>query len=227
MHLFSPTTPEQHENVRERLGNAFALAEDDNEGAGHAAEEEANENEAVEGKSENDQEDQQRFTAARLLDVKSPIVDPSALARLLKAKLSLAGVFRRTQSSPAVNGAPAAGDLCSALPHHVLPADDGSSSLASEPSSPVSAAFSFSSGSGTNSVWLNRRSRSSTTTTYNQDEVDGKAGEHDQMMMVLEKVNARRVIHAEHGEGLNSLEREAIAGMVMRLQRGQLGLVRC
>ena len=46
------------------------------------------------------------------------------------------------------------------------------------------------------------------------------------MKMVLEKVNARRVIHAEHGEGLNSLEQETVEGMVIRLRRGGLGLER-
>lgn len=47
----------------------------------------------------------------------------------------------------------------------------------------------------------------------------------NEVRMVLEKVNARRVIHAEHGGGLNSLEQEALDGRVMRLVRGQLGLV--
>ncbi|KAF9804530.1 hypothetical protein IEO21_09336 [Rhodonia placenta] len=47
-----------------------------------------------------------------------------------------------------------------------------------------------------------------------------------EVKMVLEKVNARRVIHAEHGNGLNSLEEEAVEGFVVRLQAGQLGLVK-
>lgn len=50
--------------------------------------------------------------------------------------------------------------------------------------------------------------------------------EDAEMRMVLEKVNARRVIHAEHGNGLNSLEEEAVDGFVVRLERGALGLRR-
>ncbi|RPD58673.1 FAD/NAD(P)-binding domain-containing protein [Lentinus tigrinus ALCF2SS1-6] len=45
-----------------------------------------------------------------------------------------------------------------------------------------------------------------------------------EIRMVLDKVNARRVIHAEHGNGLNSLEEEAFGGYVLRLKRGELGL---
>ena len=52
----------------------------------------------------------------------------------------------------------------------------------------------------------------------------GEGGD-DELRMVLEKVNARRVIHAEHGEGLNSFEEEPLGGLVVRLVRGKLGLV--
>ncbi|KAF8271874.1 hypothetical protein EI94DRAFT_493683 [Lactarius quietus] len=46
-----------------------------------------------------------------------------------------------------------------------------------------------------------------------------------EMLRVLEKINARRVIHREHS-GLHSLEEEALgAGYRVRLQRGRLGLV--
>jgi len=46
-----------------------------------------------------------------------------------------------------------------------------------------------------------------------------------EMRHVLEKINARRVIHREHS-GLHSLEEEALgAGYRIRLQRGRLGLV--
>ena len=48
----------------------------------------------------------------------------------------------------------------------------------------------------------------------------------DEARMVLGKVNARRVIHAEHGNGLNSLEEEELGGFVLRLRRGELGLRR-
>ncbi|KAI0072427.1 FAD/NAD(P)-binding domain-containing protein [Panus rudis PR-1116 ss-1] len=55
---------------------------------------------------------------------------------------------------------------------------------------------------------------------------DGEEEEESEMKMVLDKVNARKVIHAEHGEGLNSLEQEALNGFVVRLVRGSLGFVR-
>lgn len=42
--------------------------------------------------------------------------------------------------------------------------------------------------------------------------------------MILEKINARRVIHAEYR--LNNLEVEPISGFVMRLERGILGLAK-
>ncbi|KAH9000779.1 FAD/NAD(P)-binding domain-containing protein [Lactarius hatsudake] len=55
----------------------------------------------------------------------------------------------------------------------------------------------------------------------------GSASEETEaeMRRVLEKINARRVIHREHS-GLHSLEEEALgAGYRVRLQRGRLGLV--
>ncbi|KAK7691668.1 hypothetical protein QCA50_005067 [Cerrena zonata] len=63
-----------------------------------------------------------------------------------------------------------------------------------------------------------------------EEEEEGGETEDDEeevseMKMVLDKVNARRVIHAEHG-GLNGLESEAVAGFVVRLVRGDLGLSR-
>ncbi|GBE80947.1 FAD/NAD-P-binding domain-containing protein [Sparassis latifolia] len=45
-----------------------------------------------------------------------------------------------------------------------------------------------------------------------------------EVRMVLDKVNARRIIHSEHGDVLNSLEEEKVDGYVMRLQKGKLGL---
>ena len=57
------------------------------------------------------------------------------------------------------------------------------------------------------------------------DEAQEENEEVSEMKMVLDKVNARRVIHAEHG-GLNGLESETIAGFVVRLVRGDLGLSR-
>lgn len=55
--------------------------------------------------------------------------------------------------------------------------------------------------------------------------------------MILEKINARRVIHSEHGNGVNNFEDEALGGVgihdglvgegfVVKLVRGELGLVK-
>lgn len=52
------------------------------------------------------------------------------------------------------------------------------------------------------------------------------AQQQTELSMVLNKVNARRVIHSEHGNGLNSLEEEELAGYALRLRRGELGLRR-
>ena len=52
---------------------------------------------------------------------------------------------------------------------------------------------------------------------------DAQAAE---IRMVLDKVNARRVIHAEHGDALCNLEEEELGGFALRLERGELGLRR-
>ncbi|KAH9918791.1 uncharacterized protein B0H18DRAFT_661236 [Fomitopsis serialis] len=62
-------------------------------------------------------------------------------------------------------------------------------------------------------------------------ETTGVAGaapgmEDAEVRMVLEKVNARRVIHSEHVDAVNSLEEEAVDGFVVKLERGKLGLRR-
>ena len=77
------------------------------------------------------------------------------------------------------------------------------------PSSPVSAVFSQCSASAVS------------VSSAGEDEAEGG---DEEVRMVLEKVNARRVIHAEHGGGMNSLESEAVGGLVVRLERGRLGL---
>jgi hypothetical protein len=52
------------------------------------------------------------------------------------------------------------------------------------------------------------------------------------MRRILEKVNARRLIHSEHGNGVSNFEDEplggsgASGGFVARLERGKLGLTR-
>jgi hypothetical protein len=55
-------------------------------------------------------------------------------------------------------------------------------------------------------------------------EIGSVAEAEAEMQRVLERINARRVIHREHN-GLHSLEEESLgAGYRMRLQRGRLGL---
>jgi len=60
---------------------------------------------------------------------------------------------------------------------------------------------------------------------------DVERGEWD-MKTILEKVNARRAIHSEHGNGVHNFEDEPLGqsgtdrGWVARLDRGRLGLVR-
>jgi hypothetical protein len=57
-------------------------------------------------------------------------------------------------------------------------------------------------------------------------EICSAAEAEAEMQRILERINARRVIHREHN-GLHSLEEESLgAGYRMRLQRGRLGLVR-
>ncbi|EIN06722.1 FAD/NAD(P)-binding domain-containing protein [Punctularia strigosozonata HHB-11173 SS5] len=53
-----------------------------------------------------------------------------------------------------------------------------------------------------------------------------KMGEEDEdTVLVLEKVNARRFVHKDHG-GISNFEDEPLSGWAARLQRGTLGLVK-
>ena len=54
----------------------------------------------------------------------------------------------------------------------------------------------------------------------------GDARQQAEIRNVLGKVNARRIVHAEYGNGLNTLEAEDFDGYVLRLKKGQLGLQR-
>ena len=194
VHLFSPTTPEQHEAVRRKLSEAV-LPEESSE---HEDEDR--------GRTRAEPTDTQatRGLAERLMDVRAPIVDPSALAKLIRSKLSL---FRRSSSTSVSS----VSSHLSLLSTSSLP----SAGASSAPSTPVSEIFSMGTSTSTSS-----RARSVSSASEGDDE-----GDDDEVKMVLDKVNARRVIHAEHGEGLNSLEQEALGGLVVRLVRGQLGLV--
>ncbi|KAJ7668518.1 FAD binding domain-containing protein [Mycena polygramma] len=53
---------------------------------------------------------------------------------------------------------------------------------------------------------------------------DRSASEVAETRMVLNKINARRVVHAEYA--INNFESEPIAGYVVRLEKGRLGLTR-
>lgn len=197
--LFSPTTPEQHESVRRKLSEAM-LSEHDEDAYTHDT--------ASHARQRTDSPDLQanRGLAERLMDVRAPIVDPGALARLLRSKLTL---FRRN-SSASVSSVRSSTSACSSpsFPHSLVMPSARSCGSYTGPSSPVSDVFSI----GARSV--------SSASEPDGDDCPGD----DEVRMVLDKVNARRVIHAEHAEGLNCLEQEALGGRVMRLVRGELGL---
>ena len=100
------------------------------------------------------------------------------------------------------------------------------SSNGSPPASPVSATFSFLSSISSSSFG---ESGAAFSESLGESEVGGGGGggeEDSEVKMVLEKVNARRVIHAEFSRGVHSLEQEAVGGMLIRLKRGELGLRR-
>ncbi|KAJ7076866.1 FAD binding domain-containing protein [Mycena belliarum] len=61
----------------------------------------------------------------------------------------------------------------------------------------------------------------SRTKLFNRDR---SASEVSETRMVLTKINARRVMHSEYA--INNFESEPIAGYVVRLERGRLGLAR-
>lgn len=229
VHLFSPTTPEQHESVRRQLlasqwdwpneadehdDGRFGLVQTQARDGDRSKQHEGTTH-TMETLGKQKDGNNAKATAERLLDVKSPIIDPSALAKLLRSRLpSLPGVFRRTDSSSSTCSSisVSGGRLFPTLSSLSL-----SSSSSSSPSSPVSAVFSMMSTASVGSM-------GSVGLVEPPEVADG--GADDEVKMVLDKVNARRVIHAEHGEGLNSLEQEAVGGLVIRLERGRLGLVR-
>ncbi|KAI0751654.1 FAD/NAD-P-binding domain-containing protein [Daedaleopsis nitida] len=55
-------------------------------------------------------------------------------------------------------------------------------------------------------------------------QASGGAQSQAEIRTVLNKVNARRLVHAEYGNELNSLEAEDFEGYVLRLKKGVLGL---
>ncbi|KAI0769406.1 FAD/NAD-P-binding domain-containing protein [Trametes elegans] len=142
VHLFDPTTPEQHESVRRKLELASGLVGTPPRELPCALRPELD------------------ADPARLLDVRAPVVDPIQLERLLRHQLQLQ------------EGTPASPRIPAAIPEGAV------------------------------------------------------ESQRSEIKMVLDKVNARRVIHSEHGNALNSLEEEELAGYALRLERGQLGLRR-
>ncbi|KAI0743665.1 hypothetical protein C8Q80DRAFT_855359 [Daedaleopsis nitida] len=168
VHLFDPTTPEQHESVRRKLEvmTGFSIP------VPHTPDSPTS---AVKTTLEPD--------VARLFDVRAPVVDPAQLDRLLRQQLQVQ-VDDDDHRSPAPSAPPS--------PHSPHPPH-----LPHSPRIPPAI-----------------------------PETHGRAADPQQteIRMVLDKVNARRVIHAEHGHGLNSLEEEDLGGLVLRLKRGELGL---
>ncbi|KAJ6497752.1 hypothetical protein C8R45DRAFT_984123 [Mycena sanguinolenta] len=68
------------------------------------------------------------------------------------------------------------------------------------------------------------RSSAPPSTTIRLSNRERSASEVAETRMVLHKINARRVVHAEYA--INNFESEAIAGYVVRLEKGRLGLTR-
>jgi len=61
----------------------------------------------------------------------------------------------------------------------------------------------------------------------NEDQDQGNSSDTEkaaETRMVLNKINARRVVHPEYA--INNLEQEPLAGYVVKLERGKLGLVK-
>lgn len=189
VNIFSPTTPEQHESVRRKILES------------HWVPDEHDEHDEPADSTPEAEVDVSAKTASRLLDIRSPIIDPSSLTRLLKSRLS---IFTRTNSSSSIKSVKSV-----------------ASSNGSPPASPVSATFSFLSS-------ISSSSFGESGAAFSEGVADSDAdGEDDsEVKMVLEKVNARRVIHAEFSQGVHSLEQEAVGGMLIRLKRGELGLRR-
>lgn len=250
VNLFNPTTPEQHESVRQKLqesarwpfGFDMGLDERDDD----AEVEDSNGTEAgatTEGRehrtrshsgalssTDSDQDANATPTSERLLDVRAPIVDPSVLARFLRTRLAFLRRYTSVEGSlPSVATAStgaATGDTGPAsAPISPRPGSTTPTSPVTSTFSGLSSASSRSSlteGAGGTASRDGATSKEKKTETDDGEESDGD----EEIRLVLEKVNARRVIHAEHGEGMNSLEEEAVGGLVVRLVQGQLGLVK-
>lgn len=185
VNLFSPTTPEQHENVRNKLKLRLNI----NAARRGSAPPDV-------GASRADDLDLE-LDGEKLMDVHAPLINPSSITRFLSKR------FRgfSLSSSPVSPTSPTVPPLS--------PSRTSESAASSDSEAESEASF----------------GRLEPPLSLNPPNPKGDE-EDSEMRMVLEKVNARRVIHSEHGTGLNSMEQENVAGFVVRLVRGQLGLVR-
>jgi len=178
--LFNPTTPEQHEAVRETLSRMHLDSDNEKDNDSSIGDKDTS-SLSYKDKDKDDECGGGGGGLSSWMDVHAPIVSPAILANVLKTRLrSFSGSSTSTSTSAS----------------STLSSSSSSSSLPSPP------------------LTLNR---------VTEDSSEAGATE---VQMVLEKVNARRVIHVDHMEGLNSLEQEDVRGFVVRLVRGQLGLVR-
>ncbi|CAL1711240.1 unnamed protein product [Somion occarium] len=277
VNLFSPTTPEQHAAVHEKLKSLRSTPEDSVQTPAtppHAthrpvrppplrslstaiSQSRRRSIQIVTSVSgDGIREEDEDLSAERLLDVRAPIISPQSLTKFLRT------TFRaRSNTMPA----PSLPPLSSPLPSPVATSFDpgvyskpasgvrksrqrsGTVSTTTSRTTTTTPSLSLSSsisGTTTSSLTssgppsplgiipsdLNLDSDDevyhSSRETPTSDDGESKGEEDSEVKMVLDKVNARRVIHAEHGEGLNSLEQEAVAGFVVRLVRGNLGLTR-
>lgn len=246
VNLFNPTTPEQHESVRRKLQESahwpfsfdmeFDERDDDveAESSNGTAPRVLTQNQECGARTRSSPQSNIELdvdvnatpTSERLLDVRAPIVDPGVLARFLRTRLAFLRRHTSVEGSlPSVvvgtTGAAAEDTGPASAPISPRP---GSTA----PTSPVTSTFSgLSTASSRSSLAESARPGGAASREGAMSKDDGEGSDGDEeIRLVLEKVNARRVIHAEHGEGTNSLEEEAIGGLVVRLVRGQLGLVR-
>lgn len=222
VNLFNPTTPEQHKAVEEKLNELQITAMSDQQD--------------VISEEENDEKSGGPPPSASALsswmDVRAPIVSPTHLTKMLKMRLrSMSGSgFGSSTSSP-----PPSLSSVSSLGYISPPPPTSSditlSSIPPSSSPPISQLDCVSELAEENphnhpSNQLHHLKEADKDKDTQTHLVDRAPPEDSEMKMVLDKVNARRVIHVDHMEGLNSLEQEDVEGFVVRLVKGQLGLVR-
>jgi hypothetical protein len=136
------------------------------------------------------------FIAQELLDVTAPVMHPAVLESLLKVEKQLGGG----------GGGVICGGNITGLKLNVIISHASNNGL----------------GSGNGKGYgIRGRSCSESSTSSDGSSDSEKAAE---TKMVLHKINARRVVHSEYG--INNLESEPLNGLVVRLEKGRLGLVK-